>query len=68
MTPHILRSSLDIGAGKSFNQPVETGSATMWVYIISCLVAAAIAISAAVSLEKFQEPAAVAFTTSGVRI
>ena len=40
----------------------------MWVYIVSCIVAAAIAIGAAVLLEKFQEPAAVAFTTSGVRI
>jgi hypothetical protein len=40
----------------------------MWVYIISCLAAAAIAIGAAVSLEKIREPAAVAFTTSGVRI
>jgi hypothetical protein len=40
----------------------------MWIYIISCVAAAAIAIGAAVSLEKFQEPAAVAFTTSGVRI
>ncbi len=40
----------------------------MWVYIISCVVAAAIAIGAAVSLERFEAPAAVAFTTSGVRI
>jgi hypothetical protein len=62
-------SSLDIGAGKSLNQSLDMGSATnVWVYIISCLAAAAIAIGAAVSLEKFQEPAAVAFATSGVRI
>ena len=40
----------------------------MWVYIVSCLAAAAIAVGAAASLEKLQEPAAVAFTTSGVRI
>jgi hypothetical protein len=60
---------LDIGASKSLNELVDVGSATkMWVYIISCLAAAAIAIGAAVSLEKFREPAAVAFTTSGVRI
>jgi len=48
---------------------VDVGSATnMWIYIMSCLAAAAIAIGAAASLEKFREPAAVAFTTSGVRI
>jgi len=40
----------------------------MWVFLVSCVVAAAIATGAAVSLQKFQEPAAVAFTTSGVRI
>ena len=40
----------------------------MWVFIVSCVVAAAIATGAAVSLQKFQEPAAVAFATSGVRI
>jgi hypothetical protein len=40
----------------------------MWVYIISCIIAAVIAIGAAVQLEKYKEPAAVAFATSGVRI
>jgi len=40
----------------------------MWVYIISCLAAAAIAIGAAVALAKFRGPAAVAFPASGVRI
>jgi hypothetical protein len=64
-----LGSSLDIGASKSLNESVDVGSATnMWIYIMSCLAAAAIAIGAAASLEKFREPAAVAFTTSGVRI
>jgi hypothetical protein len=42
--------------------------ANMWVFIVSCAVAAGIAICAAVSLDKFQESAAVAFTTSAVRI
>jgi hypothetical protein len=50
------------------NQLTLGSAMNMWVYIISCLAAAAIAIGAAVSLEKFQEPAAVAFTSSGVRI
>jgi hypothetical protein len=40
----------------------------MWVFIFSCVVAAAIAIGAAVSLQEFQEPATVAFATSGARI
>jgi hypothetical protein len=40
----------------------------MRVFIASCIVAAIIAIGAAVVLHEFQEPAAVAFTTSGVRI
>jgi hypothetical protein len=40
----------------------------MQVFIVSCMVAAAIAIGAAALLHEFQEPAAVAFTTSGVRI
>jgi hypothetical protein len=40
----------------------------MWVFIVSCVVAAAVAIGAAVLLQKFQEPVAVAFTTSSARI
>jgi hypothetical protein len=40
----------------------------MRVFIISCIIAAALAIGAAVVLHEFQEPAAVAFTMSGVRV
>jgi hypothetical protein len=40
----------------------------MRVFIVSCIIAAAIAIGSAVVLQEYQEPAAVAVTTSGVRI
>jgi len=40
----------------------------MRVFIVSCIAAAVIAIGSAVVLHEFQEPAAAAFTTSGVRI
>ncbi len=40
----------------------------MRVFIVSCIVAAAIAIGAAVVLRQFQEPASVAFATSAVRM
>jgi hypothetical protein len=40
----------------------------MRVFIISCIIAAVLAIGAAVVLHGYQEPAAVAFTMSGVRV
>jgi hypothetical protein len=40
----------------------------MRVFIISCTAAAVLAIGSAVVLHGFQEPAAVAFTTSAARI
>jgi hypothetical protein len=40
----------------------------MRVYVISCAVAAAIALGAAVTLHYLQEPAAVAFSTTAVRL
>jgi hypothetical protein len=40
----------------------------MRIFAVSCIAAAAIAIGAAVVLQHFQEPVAVAFTTSGARI
>jgi len=40
----------------------------MRVFIVSCIIGAAIAIGAAVVLQEYQEPAAVAFPTPGVRI
>jgi hypothetical protein len=61
--------SLDIGVGEFIMAPLLSESTkNMWVFIVSCVVAATIAIGAAVSLQKFQEPAAVAFATSGARI
>jgi hypothetical protein len=40
----------------------------MRTFLVSCLVAAVLATGAAVTLHTFQEPAAVAFTTSAARI
>jgi hypothetical protein len=40
----------------------------MRVFIVACIVAAAIATGTAVLLQKFEAPASVAFTTSGARI
>ena len=40
----------------------------MRVFLISCIAAAVIAAGAVMVLNHFQEPVAVAFSTSGVRI
>ena len=40
----------------------------MRVFVVSCIVAAVIATGAAMVLYQFQEPVAVAFTTSAARI
>jgi hypothetical protein len=52
-----------VGFVKSF-----AGNATMKTFIVACIVAAAIAIGGVVVLNHIQEPVAVAFTTSAVRI
>jgi hypothetical protein len=40
----------------------------MRIFVVACVAAAVIAIGAAVVLQNFQEPVAVAFTTSAARI
>jgi hypothetical protein len=40
----------------------------MRIFTIACMIAAVIAVAAAVVLHQFQEPVAVAFTTSAARI
>jgi hypothetical protein len=40
----------------------------MRVFIVACIAAAIIAVGGAMTLYAFQEPAAVAFSTEGVRI
>jgi hypothetical protein len=40
----------------------------MRIFVVACVAAAVIAIGAAVVLHNFQEPVAVAFTTSAARI
>jgi hypothetical protein len=40
----------------------------MRIFVVSCVAAAVIAIGAAVALQHFRKPVAVAFTTSGARI
>jgi hypothetical protein len=44
------------------------GIATIRTFLISCIAAAVISIGAAVILHQYQEPAAVAFSTSAVRL
>jgi hypothetical protein len=40
----------------------------MRVFFISCIAAAMVALTGVIVLNHFQEPAAVAFSTTGVRI
>jgi Na+-driven multidrug efflux pump len=40
----------------------------MRIFVVACIVAAVVATGAAVVLYRFQEPVAVAFTTSAARI
>jgi hypothetical protein len=40
----------------------------MRVFLMSCIVAAVIALTGVIVLNHFQEPAEVAFSTTGVRI
>jgi hypothetical protein len=66
---HAAFDRFDIGAGGSIMISLPSESiANMWVFIVSCVIAAAVAIGAAVLLHEFQKPAEVAFTTSSVRI
>jgi hypothetical protein len=44
------------------------GIANMRTFLLACVTAAVIATAAAVILYRFQEPAAVAFSTSAVRL
>jgi hypothetical protein len=44
------------------------GDTNIRTFLISCIAAAVIAVCAAVTLYEFQEPVAVAFSTSAVRL
>ena len=44
------------------------GNAAMKTFIVACIAAAVIAVGAVAVLDGLQEPAAVAFSTSSVRI
>jgi hypothetical protein len=51
-----------------FDKPVSPEEAEVRPFIMACIAAAGIALGAAAVLSRFQEPAAVAFSTSTVRL